>query len=47
MMAENEILSHCELLMKNGDLTSVNDNRYVATGKNNFENSIGHLDPAT
>jgi glyoxylase-like metal-dependent hydrolase (beta-lactamase superfamily II) len=44
MMAENEILSHCELLMKNGDLTADNDNRYVATGKNNFENSIGHLD---
>ena len=41
MMATNEILSHCELLMKIGDITSADDNRYVATGKGNFEESIG------
>jgi len=39
-MAENEILSHCELLVKNGDLTAVDGNQYVATGKTNYEKSI-------
>jgi glyoxylase-like metal-dependent hydrolase (beta-lactamase superfamily II) len=41
MMAENEIISHCEVLVKSGDVTAVDDNRYAATGTTNFENDIG------
>jgi glyoxylase-like metal-dependent hydrolase (beta-lactamase superfamily II) len=40
LMAENEILSHCELLMRNGDLLALDDNRFATTGENNFEKSI-------
>jgi hypothetical protein len=40
MMAENEIISHCELLIKNGDLATSRDNQYIPTGKSNFEKSI-------
>ena len=40
MMAENEIVSHCELLIKNGDMIMVDDSRYAATGEGNFEKSI-------
>jgi hypothetical protein len=39
-MAANEIISHCELLMKSGDLAGVDNKRYAATGKNNFEKDI-------
>lgn len=40
MMAENEIISHCELLIKNGDLATIKDEQYIPTGNNNFEKSI-------
>ena len=40
LMAANEIMSHCELLMKSGDLAGVDNKRYAATGKNNFEKDI-------
>ena len=40
MMARHEIVSHCELLIKNGDLVSVEPNQYAATGTHNFEKSI-------
>ncbi len=32
-MAANEALSHCELLIKSGDVVTVNDNKYASTGK--------------
>jgi glyoxylase-like metal-dependent hydrolase (beta-lactamase superfamily II) len=41
LMAANEIVSHCEVLMKSGDLAAVDDKRYAATGKYNFEKVIG------
>jgi len=40
MMATNEIISHCELLMASGDLVSVENHTYAATGSNNFEGII-------
>jgi glyoxylase-like metal-dependent hydrolase (beta-lactamase superfamily II) len=41
LMAANEIISHCEVLIKNGDLIAGKDKRYAATGKSNFEKDIG------
>jgi glyoxylase-like metal-dependent hydrolase (beta-lactamase superfamily II) len=43
IMAENEIVSHCELLIESGDLTIVNGNAYAATGSMQFENYIKGL----
>jgi hypothetical protein len=40
LMAANEIISHCEVLIKSGDLATVDDKRYAATGKNNFERDV-------
>lgn len=40
MMAENEIVSHCELLIKNRDMIELEDNRYTATGETNFEKNL-------
>jgi glyoxylase-like metal-dependent hydrolase (beta-lactamase superfamily II) len=43
IMAENEIVSHCELLMESGDVTLVNGKTYVATGSMQFETDIRDL----
>jgi hypothetical protein len=40
MMADNEIVSHCEFLAACGDVVVVDQNQYGATGTNNFETSI-------
>ncbi|MEJ2724209.1 MAG: MBL fold metallo-hydrolase [Deltaproteobacteria bacterium] len=45
VMAENEILSHCELLETSGDLVSCNGGRLEATGTSNFESTIEALEP--
>jgi glyoxylase-like metal-dependent hydrolase (beta-lactamase superfamily II) len=43
MMAANEIVSHCELLIESGDVTPVNGNAYAATGSLQFETYINNL----
>ena len=45
-MAENEILSHCELLRYAGDLRVVDDARFAQTGASRFESAIESLEPA-
>jgi glyoxylase-like metal-dependent hydrolase (beta-lactamase superfamily II) len=43
IMAENEIVSHCELLVESGDVTLQNGNAYAATGSTQFETYINDL----
>ena len=45
VMAENEILSHCELLQTSGDVVSCNGGRFEATGTSTFESTIEALEP--
>lgn len=42
-MAINEILSHCELMEITGDVASVNNGQYVATGTRQFDSFIREL----
>ena len=44
-MAENEVLSHCELLMGAGDLRLDTDSRFTPTGESRFESAIASLEP--
>ena len=46
IMAENEILSHCELLQASGDLVSCDSRGLESTGTSNFEPVIEGLEPA-
>jgi glyoxylase-like metal-dependent hydrolase (beta-lactamase superfamily II) len=43
IMASNEIVSHCELLIDSGDVTPVNGKAYAATGSMQFEADIRDL----
>ena len=43
IMAVNEIVSHCELLIDSGDVSTVNGNLYAATGSMQFETFIKNL----
>ena len=43
IMAENEIVSHCELLIECGDVTPLNGSTYAATGSMQFEIDIKNL----
>jgi glyoxylase-like metal-dependent hydrolase (beta-lactamase superfamily II) len=43
LMAANEVISHCELLIHSGDVVAVNNNKYAATGSTNFEADIDAL----
>ena len=43
MMAANEIVSHCEMLIKSGDVISAAGNKYVASGSTKFEKYIHEL----
>jgi len=43
IMAANEIVSHCELLIESGDVTTVNGNAYATTGSMQFETYIKDL----
>ena len=45
IMAENEILSHCELLQAYGDVVHSDDGRFEATGTSTFESAIEALEP--
>ena len=45
IMAENEILSHCELLQACGDVLPSDDGRFEATGTSTFESAIDALEP--
>jgi glyoxylase-like metal-dependent hydrolase (beta-lactamase superfamily II) len=45
IMAENEILSHCELLQACGDVAPSDDGRFQATGTSTFELAIDALKP--
>jgi glyoxylase-like metal-dependent hydrolase (beta-lactamase superfamily II) len=40
LMAENEIDSHCELLLDSGDIVALKDGRYATSGSSRFENHI-------
>ncbi len=46
VMAQNEILSHCELLQTSGDAVSCNGERFEVTGTSRFESVIAALEPA-
>ena len=43
LMAANEVISHCELLIASGDVAAVEENKYIATGITNFDFYIGSL----
>lgn len=43
LMAANEVISHCELLISSGDVVAVDENKYAATGSTNFEADIRAL----
>lgn len=43
MMATNEIVSHCELLIESGDVITGTGGTYAATGSTQFENYIENL----
>jgi glyoxylase-like metal-dependent hydrolase (beta-lactamase superfamily II) len=45
MMAANEIVSHCELLVKSGDVLPIDLHKYAATGSAFFEKTIQDLVP--
>jgi glyoxylase-like metal-dependent hydrolase (beta-lactamase superfamily II) len=44
MMAENEVLSHCELLCASNDVLLVGDKGFAVTGSSNFEALIRSLE---
>ena len=46
LMAENEVISHCELLSAFGDVVSEGDEKFAATGNMNFESAIHSLEPS-
>jgi hypothetical protein len=43
LTAINEIASHCELLIKSGDVVTENGGTYIGTGSMQFENNIENL----
>ena len=43
LMAENEIDSHCELLLASGDVTALGNQRYESNGVHRFEQHIKSL----
>jgi hypothetical protein len=43
LMATNEIVSHCELLIESGDVVAADGNRYAASGTMKFEAHIHSL----
>jgi len=43
--AENEIYSHCELLVVAEDVVLTEGNKFVASGSTNFESVIRSLEP--
>lgn len=45
LMAENEVISHCELLSAFGDVVSEGDEKFAATGTMNFGSAIHSLKP--
>jgi len=45
MMAANEAISHCELLIACGDVTAIDGKKYAATGKTDFKVYIESLRP--
>ncbi len=44
-MAENEIMSHCEVLVTCGDMVALGDNKYESTGRSGYEKYIESLRP--
>jgi hypothetical protein len=44
MMAENEVLSHCELLCASNDVVLAGDKGFAATSSSNFESLIQSLE---
>ena len=45
LMAANEVVSHCEVLMKCGDVMANSDKKFTLTGNTNFEVYIENLLP--
>ena len=42
-MADNEVISHCELLMYTGDIHSENGSGYLSHGTNNYITFVNDL----
>jgi glyoxylase-like metal-dependent hydrolase (beta-lactamase superfamily II) len=45
LMAENEVISHCELLCSCNDTVLEKDEKFAATGSTNFESAVRSLTP--
>jgi len=45
LMAANEVAAHCELLIKSGAVTAVENSRYAFTGTTDIERYIQNLEP--
>ena len=45
LMAANEVVSHCELLIDSGDVAANDGKKYSATGKINYTEYIEALEP--
>ena len=43
LMASNEVISHCELLIKWGDVVETDGDTYQSTGSTSFEKAIETL----
>ena len=43
LMARNEVISHCELLIKSRDVVTSDGHKYMSTGSTNFEKDIENL----
>jgi hypothetical protein len=43
MMAANEVVSHCELLIAGGDIAAIDENNYAVTGNTDFKIYIESL----
>ena len=43
LMAANEVISHCELLIASGDIAPIDGNKYAATGRTGFKDYIASL----
>jgi hypothetical protein len=46
IMAANEIVSHCEFLIRCGDIVGMNKKKYAANGSGNFEKYISAPKPS-
>jgi hypothetical protein len=43
LMAANEVISHCELMIAGGDVAAIDGKKYAATGKTDYKINIESL----